>query len=56
MMALRGGKFRWVKFSDMTCLQLTQRYFRGGRYVETDVDIASSVVASQVCTARIARR
>jgi len=29
--------------------QVTQRYFKGGRYCEVDVDIGSSVIASQVC-------
>ncbi|CAM9269723.1 unnamed protein product [Phaeothamnion confervicola] len=28
--------------------KLTQRYFRGSRYVETDVDVASSAVASNI--------
>ena len=29
-------------------MQVTQRYFKGERYCEVDVDIGSSVIASQV--------
>lgn len=28
--------------------KLQQRYFRGDNYVETDVDVGSSVIASQI--------
>jgi hypothetical protein len=41
---------KWAVASKPTILgqKLTQRYFRGEDYVEVDVDIASSAVASQI--------
>lgn len=41
---------KWAVGNKPTILgqKLTQRYFRGENYVEVDVDIASSALASQI--------